>query len=104
MEAFSAVAGHATSQPGTLRCRREGASTPSKPNQIVGFGGGFLPFRHRDATVQIRKYRPFLDGLGARVISTRERSSFWSVVTVEVLNGFPSVIAQEALPGLPGRT
>jgi hypothetical protein len=32
------------------------------------------------------------------VISTRERSSFWSVVTVEVLSGFGSVIAEEFFP------
>jgi hypothetical protein len=36
--------------------------------------------------------------VGERVISTRERSSFWSVVTVEVLSGFASVIAEEAFP------
>jgi hypothetical protein len=36
--------------------------------------------------------------LGERVISTHERSSFWCVVSVEVLSGFASVIAEEVLP------
>jgi hypothetical protein len=31
-------------------------------------------------------------------MSTRERSSFRNVVTVEVLSGFASVVAEEAFP------
>jgi hypothetical protein len=40
----------------------------------------------------------FPDGVGERVISTRERRSFGSVLTVEVLSAFASVFAEEALP------
>jgi hypothetical protein len=80
---------------------------PSRNNQIARDPNTLWPDGRRDGrssgqapagTARLSKQPSFPDGVGERVVSTRERSSFWCVVTVEVLSGFPSVIAEEASP------